>query len=59
VAVAHSLLVTAYHLLTRAEPYQDLGVNYFERRAPVDQDQTLIRRLERKGYIITPPETAA
>jgi transposase len=59
VAVAHSLLVIAYHLLTRAEPYQDLGADYFERRAPADQDQALIRRLERKGYTVIRPETAA
>lgn len=58
-AVAHSLLVIAYHLLTRAEPYQDLGADYFERHSPVDQDQALIRRLERKGYTVTRPETAA
>jgi len=34
VAVGHSILVIAYHLLLLAEPYQDLGVDYFERRNP-------------------------
>jgi transposase len=59
VAVAHTILVIAYHVLTRAEAYQDLGADYFERRAPADQDQVLIRRLERKGYTVTRPGTAA
>ena len=59
VAVAHSILVLAYHLLTSSKPYDDLGADSFERRAPADQDQALIRRLERKGYTVTKPETAA
>jgi transposase len=32
VAVAHSILVVTYHLLTRREPNQDLGGNYFDER---------------------------
>ena len=34
-AVAHSILVTIYHLLDRGTEYQDLGVNYFDERHPV------------------------
>jgi hypothetical protein len=29
VAVAHAILVTAYHLLARQTPYQDPGADYF------------------------------
>src|SRR3712207_2377160 len=32
IAVAHAILVIAYHLVTRKEPSQDLGVNYFDER---------------------------
>ena len=32
VAVAHSLLVIAYHVLSRQAPYHDLGYDYFQRR---------------------------
>ena len=59
VAVAHSILVIAYHLLTSPDPYQDLGPDYFDRRADADHDQALIRRLQRKGYTVTKPGAAA
>jgi hypothetical protein len=29
-AVAHAMLVIAYHLLKRKEDYKELGVNYFD-----------------------------
>jgi transposase len=32
VAVAHSLLVTAYHVLARETTYQELGADYYDRR---------------------------
>jgi len=32
VAVGHSILVIAYHLLTRKQAYCDLGANYFDDR---------------------------
>jgi hypothetical protein len=32
VAVAHSMLVSAYHMLQRDEPYNDLGVTWHEQR---------------------------
>jgi transposase len=49
VAVAHSILVISYHLLTHGADFSDLGGDYFDRR---DQDATerrLIRRLEDLG----------
>ncbi|WP_445517368.1 transposase [Streptomyces sp. NEAU-174] len=35
VAVAHSMLVSAYHMLTTDVPYQDLGPDHFTRRLGV------------------------
>jgi transposase len=60
-AVAHSILVIAYHVIERREPYKDLGSNYFDERQKVSTANRLTRRLEKLGYrvVITPPEPAA
>ncbi len=50
-AVAHSILVIAYHLLERSEPYNELGGDYFVERQNKDAYQRrLIQQLERMGY---------
>jgi transposase len=61
VAVGHSILVIAYHLLTRREPYHDLGVTYFDQRARQAVERRLVRRLEALGYTVSlqPPDSAA
>jgi len=48
-AVAHSILVIAYHLIERQEPYRDLGGNYFDQRRPEATAKRLVKRLERLG----------
>ena len=60
VAVGHALLVAAYHMLTRQEPYRELGVNYFDERDRRVVERRTIRRLERLGYRIelVPSEAA-
>ena len=51
VAVAHSILVVAYHVLVRNEPYEDLGADYFlNRESPDHHAKRLVRQLERLGY---------
>jgi len=50
IAVAHSLLVIAYHVLTRHEPYRELGANFFDERDRDSVQRRLVRRLERLGY---------
>jgi transposase len=53
VAVAHSLLVIVYVLLTRKqEGYQDLGTNYFDERDRQAVQRRLVRRLEALGYTV-------
>jgi transposase len=61
VAVGHSILVIAYHLLTKREPYHDLGVTYFDQRARQAVERRLVRRLEALGYTVSlqPPDSAA
>ncbi|GAC1554218.1 MAG: IS110 family transposase [Herpetosiphon sp.] len=50
VAVGHSILVIAYHVLTRHEPYRDLGSNYFDEQNRQRVEDRLVRRLKRLGY---------
>ncbi len=52
VAVAHSILVIAYHVLTRREPYRDLGPNYFDEHQRERVEERLVRRLKRLGYTV-------
>jgi transposase len=53
VAVAHTVLVIIYYILTRREPYRDLGEAYFDHRERQHVERRLIRRLERLGYSVT------
>jgi transposase len=53
VAIAHKILVAAYHMLARRVDYRDLGEAYLDQ---IDQTRTaanLKRRLERLGYIVS------
>ncbi len=50
VAVAHSILVIAYHLLQRQEEYRELGGDYFDRQRPEATVNRLTHRLEQLGY---------
>ncbi len=59
VAVAHSLLVSLYHMLHAGVPYQDLGPAHFDQ---VDQEAVLrraVRQLERQGYQVTLTRSSA
>ena len=54
VAVAHSILVSAYYILRDAKPYEDLGGDYFLRReTPERLTRHLVRQLERLGQSVT------
>lgn len=55
VAVAHSILVIAYHVIQRRQAYQELGADYFDRRKPEATATRLISRLVHLGYTVTPP----
>lgn len=59
-AVAHSILVIAYHLLKEGATYQDLGPRYFEERSAQERQRWLIRQLQ--GYdleVTVKPKTDA
>jgi transposase len=54
IAVAHSILVVAYYLLERGEPYSDLGADYFlDRQSSEAYKNRLVRQLERLGHKVT------
>jgi len=53
VAVAHTVLVIIYHILTRRESYRDLGEAYFDHLEHQHVERRLVRRLERLGYSVT------
>ena len=53
VAVAHSILVIAYHLIFRQQPYRDLGADYFDQQRPESVKKRLVKRLEKLGYQVT------
>jgi transposase len=53
-AVAHSILVIAYHVLDQGVPYQELGEDHFQQRHTVERQQRqLVRQLERLGRKVT------
>ena len=53
VAVGHTLLVIAYHVLNRQATYVELGSNYFEQLHRCRLEQTLVQRLQKLGYTVT------
>jgi len=61
VAVAHSILVIAYHLIERGTEYVDLGATYFDQRKKDTVQQQLVKRLEKLGFKVAlePLESAA
>jgi transposase len=59
VALGHSILVSAYHILTRRVPYRELGPLYFDVLDRQRVQQRLVQRLERLGYAVNLQPVAA
>lgn len=58
VAVAHKILIVAYHILSTGESYAELGEGYLD---AIDKHRTahhLIQRLAALGYRVTLEEPA-
>lgn len=53
VAVAHSILTIVYHILTRKQPYIELGAAYYEERKRDTVVKQSIKKLESLGYKVT------
>jgi transposase len=52
-AVAHKILIAAYHILAHAVDYRDLGGDYLDQLEPNKIKRRLVKRLERLGYNVT------
>jgi transposase len=59
-AVAHAIVVSAFHMLSRHEPYRELGANYFDEQRRAYLVDHLTRRIQRLGYNVhlEPVQTA-
>ncbi len=53
-----SILVISYHLLTRRQPYSDLGANYFDERDRNSVQRRCVKRLEKLGFKVELQPTA-
>ena len=49
IAVAHSILVIAYHMLRNGTEYRELGGDYFDKRNQAQLQRNLVKRLEGLG----------
>jgi transposase len=52
VAVAHSILVSAYYMLRDDEPYAELGADWLARRNDEAHTRRLVAQLERLGHTV-------
>jgi len=59
VALEHTILVMAYHLIQRNEPYRELGGNYFDNRRPEATAKRLVKRLEQLGFSVALQQSAS
>ena len=50
IAVAHAIMVSVFHMLSRQEPYRELGAHYFDERRRQFTVDRLTRRIEHLGY---------
>lgn len=53
VAVAHSILVIAYHVLREGKPYEELGATFHDQRSRPSVVRRLTKRLESLGFEVT------
>jgi transposase len=54
VAVAHSILVIAYHIMARGQPYAELGGDWLlNRESASAHTKRLVHQLQRLGHKVT------
>jgi len=53
IAVAHTILIIAYHVIRRGEVYRELGGDYFDRTNCEGLKRYLVRKLEKLGQKVT------
>jgi transposase len=58
-AVAHSILVMAYHMFRRKQRYREAGADYFDKLRPEAIAKRLVKQFQALGYQVSLPATAA
>jgi transposase len=58
-AVAHKILIAAYHMLASGVDHKDLGPTHLDRISITSTKNALVKRLERLGYQVTLQEAPA
>lgn len=53
IAVAHRILIAAYHMLKNHEPYKELGATYLDERNKPKVVKRMKQRIEQLGYRVT------
>ena len=61
VAIGRSILVSIWHMLSRHEPYQDLGADYYDKRRKETKVSYFTKQLAKLGFVVSldPALTAA
>jgi transposase len=61
VAIGRSMLVSIWHMLSRQEPYQDLGADYYDQRRKATKVSYFTQQLSKLGFVVSldPAPTAA
>ena len=49
-AIAHKILIAAYHIMDKGEDYRELGETYLERKNPQRTADKLVKQLEELGF---------
>lgn len=58
VAIAHSMLVTIYYMIKKAEPYRELGANFVTDYENGRKKNDLVKQLQKLGYSVSLTEIA-
>ena len=58
VAVGHSILVIAYHMIKNRTQYNDLGADFFQNRSRESLIRQNVKRLESLGFVVSLEEVA-
>ena len=61
VAIGRSILVSIWYMLSRQQPYQDLGADYYDQRRKETKVSYLTKQLAKLGFVVSldPVPTAA
>jgi transposase len=61
VAIGRSILVSIWHMLSRQEPYHELGADYYDQRRKDTKVSYFTKQLSKLGFVVTldPAPTAA